>query len=149
MNPTRKTVLLAALVSALFPLASRPAAAAGERPQIVHAFANAPGAITVNWSHSGSGVYWFVVEQESPSALGTVGPDYRTLTVTSLQPSRTYRYRVCAVYAFNRKCSDEDGVGLVAVTTMPPEQRSRHAGHAHRPCRRLNRRGRRGRSRRP
>ncbi|MEU8260354.1 AbfB domain-containing protein [Micromonospora sp. NPDC048999] len=95
-----------------------------ERPVNVEAFPNAPGAITITWNHSGEGVYWFVVEQQSPPAYWTPDRDKRTWTITGLTPSTTYNYRVCAVYDYNRVCSDEAGTGYTSVTTMPPAPES-------------------------
>ena len=92
-----------------------------EKPDNVVAFPNSPGMITLTWTHSGDDVYWFVLEQESPAAGTQVDRDKRVWSVPNLEPSRTYRYRVCAVYAFHRKCSDEDGAGLASVTTLPPQ----------------------------
>src|SRR5262245_16866888 len=66
-----------------------------EAPVNVVAFANAPAAITVSWGHSGEGVYWFVLEQESPYAFTQMDVGKRVWTVVSLQPRTTYRYRVC------------------------------------------------------
>jgi hypothetical protein len=91
-----------------------------EQPTNVTAFPNAPGMITVHWSHSGQGVYWFVLEQESPSTFWVAGPDTRVWSVTGLEPNHTYRYRICAVYDYNRICSDQGG-GWVSVTTFSPE----------------------------
>jgi hypothetical protein len=92
-----------------------------EQP-IVVAYPNAPGWITLTWNHSGEGVYWFVVEQESPYTFWLPDRDKRIWTVMGLEPNHTYRYRVCAVYDLNRVCSDEGGAGWVSVTTFPPEQ---------------------------
>jgi hypothetical protein len=92
----------------------------GEQPLNVVAFPNAPGLITLTWSHSGDDVYWFVVEQESPYVFWQVNHDTSAWSVTGLTPSTTYRYRVCAVYDFNRVCSDENGVGWASVTTFAP-----------------------------
>ena len=92
-----------------------------EKPENVVAFPNSPGMITITWTHSGDDVYWFVLEQESPAAVTPMDRDKRGWSVPYLEPSRTYRYRVCAVYTFHRKCSDEDGAGLVSVTTLPPQ----------------------------
>jgi hypothetical protein len=101
-------------------LAVSPAAAdENEKPENVIAFPNSPGMITLTWTHSGEDVFWFVLEQESPPAVLQVDQDKRAWTVPNLEPGRTYRFRVCAVYAYSRKCSDEDGGGLASVTTPP------------------------------
>ena len=93
-----------------------------EQPFNVVAFPNAPGMITLTWDHSGEDVYWFVVEQETPYTYWLPDRDKRIWSVLGLEPDHTYRYRVCAVYDYNRVCSDEGGVGWVSVTTFPPEQ---------------------------
>jgi hypothetical protein len=93
-----------------------------EQPFNIVAFPNAPGMITLTWNHSGEGVYWFVVEQESPYTYWLPDRDKRIWSVLGLEPNHTYRYRVCAVYDYNRVCSDESGIGWVSVTTFPPEQ---------------------------
>lgn len=37
-----------------------------EQPYGLAAYANAPQMVTIGWNHSGDGVYYFVLEQESP-----------------------------------------------------------------------------------
>jgi hypothetical protein len=93
-----------------------------EQPINIVAFPNSPGMITLTWNHSGEDVYWFVVEQESPYTFWLPDAGKRIWSVLGLEPNHTYRYRVCAVYDFNRVCSDESGVGWVSVTTFSPEQ---------------------------
>src|SRR3954447_16354916 len=74
-----------------------PAAADGsEAPSDVVAIANAPGAITVYWEHSGIDVYAFVVEQEKPAASRQLPATLRSHVVVGLTPNTYYRYRVCA-----------------------------------------------------
>jgi hypothetical protein len=116
---------------ALFGLSTLPwlristASAVGtEKPVNVVAFANAPGMITITWDHSGEGVFFFVVEQKEPFPPALPDRDKRIWSISGLQPNHTYFFHVCAVYDFNRKCSDEDGVGFVAVSTRPPEATS-------------------------
>lgn len=87
----------------------------GEAPSGVGAFANAPGMITVSWAHTGEGVHWYVIEQEDPFTFWAADIGKRVWSVSGLTPSRTYRYRICAVFDFDRSCSD-----WVSVTTMPP-----------------------------
>jgi hypothetical protein len=102
-----------------------PAGAVGtEKPVGVVAFPNAPGMVTITWNHSGEGVFFFVVEQKEPFPPALPDRDKRIWSITELQPNHTYFFHVCAVFDSNRKCSDEDGVGFVAVTTMPPERTS-------------------------
>jgi hypothetical protein len=110
-------------VAELITFGTGTAAADGDKkPTIIRAFPNAPGMITLEWVHSGDDVFWFVVEQEAPFAFWTLDRDKRIWSVAGLEPNTTYRYRVCAVYDFNRVCSDEDGVGYASIPTMPPEQ---------------------------
>jgi hypothetical protein len=110
-----------ALGGLLLSLGAPPAAAVGiERPIVTAAYANAPGAITLAWKHSGIGVFSFVVEEAS-GAFVFADAGKRIWTVVGLTPSTTYRFHVCAVYDYNRVCSDEGGVGYAPVTTMPPE----------------------------
>jgi hypothetical protein len=116
----RAAMALAALGCVLLLGASPVAADEDEKPTNVVAFPNSPGMITLTWTHSGEDVFWFVLEQEAPAAVLQVDRDKRAWTVPSLEPSRTYRYRVCAVFAYSRKCSDEDGAGLACVTSLPP-----------------------------
>lgn len=120
----RLAAAVAILVGPLLPVGAGTATADGdEKPVIISWYPNAPGMITIEWVHSGEGVYWFVVEQEEPFAFWpTPHADTRIWSVSGLQPSTTYRYRVCAVYDFNRVCSDEDGVGYASITTLPPQQ---------------------------
>ncbi|MGH2598670.1 MAG: fibronectin type III domain-containing protein, partial [Dehalococcoidia bacterium] len=123
MRHLRLLAALAAVIVLLITFGAGPAAADGdEKPIIISAFPNAPGMVTLEWVHSGDDVFWFVVELETPFAYWTPDHDKRVWSVTGLEPSTTYRFRVCAVYDFNRICSDEDGIGYVSITTMPPEQ---------------------------
>ena len=85
----------------------------GEAPSSVSSFANAPGMVTITWNHSGDNVFWFVIELESPGAFWLADRDKRVWSITGLQPSHTYRFRVCAVHEFDRSCS-----GLTTVTTF-------------------------------
>ena len=101
---------------------SAAAADENEKPENVIAFPNSPGMITLTWTHSGEDVFWFVLEQESPPAVLQVDQDKRAWTVPNLEPGRTYRFRVCAVYAYSRKCSDEDGGGRWRFTREVPRQ---------------------------
>jgi hypothetical protein len=110
--------LVAALLTlAVFlALSARGTAASGDEvPSNVNAFANAPGWITVTWEHSGEDIYGFVLEQESPFSYVQLDGDKRIFTVAGLEANRTYRYRLCAVYNFNRACSD-----YATATTLPP-----------------------------
>lgn len=103
------------ILAGLLLFAGTAAADGPEGPSNVVAFANAPGAITIAWDHPGDGVYWFVIEQESPFGVVTPDRDKRAWTVLGLEPNRTYRYLVCAVYEFHRECADQ----YAAATTHP------------------------------
>ncbi|GAA3719013.1 hypothetical protein GCM10022204_43930 [Microlunatus aurantiacus] len=70
--------------------------------------------VTITWAHSGSDAFWFVIELESPGAAWIADADKRVWSVTGLQAATTYRFRVCAVHAFDRSCSE-----WVSVTTFP------------------------------
>jgi hypothetical protein len=107
-------LVLAVLLLAGAHLAAHHAAAQTESPIIINAFPNAPGWATLEWRHTGDGVFWFVIEHEA-TLVATPDRDKRIWTITHLQPSTTYRFRVCAVFAFNRACS-----GFASVTTLPP-----------------------------
>jgi hypothetical protein len=118
----KATILGITLGALLLSVGASPAAADGsERPILNAAYANAPGAITLAWTHSGIDVYAFAVEEAS-GAFVFADAGKRVWTVVGLQPNTTYRFRVCAVYDYNDLvCSDEGGVGYAPVTTMPPE----------------------------
>ncbi len=85
----------------------------GEAPSSVSSFANAPGMVTITWNYSGDNVFWFVIELEFSGAFWLADRDKRVWSITGLQPSHTYRFRVCAVHEFDRSCS-----GLTTVTTF-------------------------------
>jgi alpha-L-arabinofuranosidase B-like protein len=117
-RPLRRLLAVLAVLLGLAAAAlvhAHPAAAYGSEAPSLGAFANAPSWVTLSWSHSGSGVYYFVIEQESPYGVTYADADKRAWTVTGLSANTTYRYHVCAVYDYNRVCSD-----WVAVRTMAP-----------------------------
>jgi hypothetical protein len=100
-----------------------PPTALGQEAPSVRAYANAPGWITVNWEHSGEGVYWFEVHRlDAPyneNAFILLAKSYnRTdgLTDKNLKANTVYKYRVCAVYASSWTCSD----WVSARTLAPP-----------------------------
>lgn len=112
----RLALALGMLISLLV-AGSRTAAADGdEAPATVIAIANAPGMVTLYWNHTGEGVYGFVVEQEVPFAARILDADKRIWSVVGLEAGRTYHYRVCAVFDYNRVCSDWKPV----TTPLPP-----------------------------
>lgn len=102
-------------------LASTVQTHAQEAPS-VRSFPNAPGWITIIWEHSGTDVYSFVVERQSPpyeqqNIIGVAvlnGPT-RQFTDMFLNASTAYNHRVCAVYDDHRTCSD-----WVRTSTLAP-----------------------------
>lgn len=64
----------------------------------------APGAIAIDWEHSFDSADSITVEREAPANTWTFVAMVNTFTDLGLQPSRTYRYRVCAVYDETRDC---------------------------------------------
>ena len=88
----------------------------------VRSFPNAPGWITVLWEHSGTDVYGFVVERQSPPyeqnnivAVAVLNNPTRQFTDMRLNAATAYNHRVCAVYVDHRTCSD-----WVRTSTLPP-----------------------------
>jgi hypothetical protein len=70
-----------------------------EKP-VAFAFGVAPGSVSVNWEHSGSGVAYYTVTRESPYQVwGNVSAEQRNLFDSNLQPNTEYRYFVCAYFA--------------------------------------------------
>jgi hypothetical protein len=113
------TLVALAGLAAVQSFVAGPAAADGsEAPSDVVAIVNGPGAITVSWKHSGIDVYAFVVEQKMPAMERLLPATMRAYTVVELTPNTYYRYRVCAVFDYNRICSEYTD----AVRTLPPEQ---------------------------
>lgn len=116
-----RTALAGIFLAPLLLLGAHPAAADGvEAPSNVFAIANSPKWITVSWAHTGEGVYGFVLEQESPYQFREMDAGKRVWTVPELQPSTTYRYRVCAVYDYNRVCSGYAAATTHASPSTPP-----------------------------
>ena len=111
MQRTTKFIFFCGLV--LLVLGSVAASAQAQEAPRIDLRANAPGWITVYWEHPGKDVYWFVIErQDAPytdNNIAIVGQSYNntdSLTDKNLRADTTYNYRVCAVYAYNRTCSD-------------------------------------------
>lgn len=90
-----------------------------EAPVIIKAFPNAPRWATLEWRHTGGGVYAFVIEHET-TAVAVPDAAKRIWTITELQANTTYRFRVCAVFAYNRVCSDYAAVRTFANPPPPP-----------------------------
>jgi hypothetical protein len=132
LNTTRSrlAVAVAILFGLLLLLGTGTAAADGdEAPINVLAVANGPGldgkqVITVYWAHSGDGVSYFIVEQESPpNSWPTPDPDKRGWIVQGLDHNTTYRYRVCAVFEFNPVCSEDwSNYETTRSPEAPPQQ---------------------------
>jgi hypothetical protein len=121
----RLAAVAALLLGLLLAATGAAAAEDDEAPVNVVAFANGPGLdgtqmITVTWDYLGEGVYWFVLEQESPYGYDTPDRDKRVWTVYGLEPNTTYRYRICAVYEFNRVCSDWSNAATTHPRQAPP-----------------------------
>lgn len=69
-----------------------------EKP-VAFAFGVAPGSVSVNWEHSGSGVAYYTVTRESPAYTWNAVPaEQRNLFDSNLQPNTAYRYYVCAYF---------------------------------------------------
>jgi len=119
----RHNIILVFLFSiTLLAFASAPAPALGQEAPSVSARANAPGWITVYWEHSGADVYWFEIERQDPpyrdDSVVLLAKSYNrtdSLTDKNLKADTTYKYRVCAVYAYSRTCQD-----WLSVRTLPP-----------------------------
>ncbi len=121
-----RRIALACLLVGLVLLAAT-SSMAQETPSI-RVQANAPGWVTVCWEHSGQDVYYWVIERQSPpygdSTTALIAQSQnRTDCVTdkNLRASTTYKYHVCAVYAYSRTCTDWVSVTtLAAPGTTPP-----------------------------
>src|SRR5215216_940822 len=94
----------------------------GQEPPSVLTQANAPGWITVLWEHTGEGVFWFEIHRQDPpytenSFVFLAKSLNRTdsLIDKNLRANTIYKYRVCAVYAYSRSCTD-----WVSVRTLLP-----------------------------
>lgn len=81
---------------------------------------NAPGWVTVYWSHSGYNVYYFAIQRQDPPysdrsivvAFTTAAPSGQW-TNAGLNANTTYKYRVCAVSGTSPTCS-----GWASATTQ-------------------------------
>ncbi|MEU6783877.1 fibronectin type III domain-containing protein [Nonomuraea angiospora] len=98
--PAFAVLLLALFLAALW---AAPADAQNfEPPNVVpsvNGTGSQPGSIIVRWEHSGSGVWDYSVERQSPyRRWDNVKPNQRDLWDTGLQPDTEYRYRVCAYF---------------------------------------------------
>jgi hypothetical protein len=93
-------------------------AAANEVPGVM-VQGNAPGWITVNYSHSGTGgVSWYFIERQGAgNVFVTVAPSGQFID-THLPPDTAFSYRVCAVYGGEDEptCSP-----FFTARTLPPQ----------------------------
>jgi hypothetical protein len=120
MESSNRLVFFCGLVLLVLGLIAT-SAQAQEAPRI-DLRANAPGWITVYWEHTGKDVYSFVIERQDPPysdnnilPVGQSSNNTDSLTDKNLRADTTYKYRVCAVYAYNRTCSD-----WKSARTLPP-----------------------------
>jgi len=118
MQRTNKFILFAVLLT----LGSIATSVKGQETPIIDLRANAAGWITVYWEHTGKDVYGFVIErQDAPyteNNIVVVGQSVNntdSLTDKNLRADTIYNYRVCAVYAYSRTCSD-----WKSARTLPP-----------------------------
>jgi hypothetical protein len=90
------------------------------------AFGNAPGCVSVNWDYPpDSFVAYFTVTRENPYWVwDPISAEQRNFPDCGLQPSTTYRYRVCAFYYDGSvACSGPDwaeGITLAPNVHLPP-----------------------------
>ncbi|HEY6121594.1 MAG TPA: fibronectin type III domain-containing protein [Pyrinomonadaceae bacterium] len=89
------------------------ATAQGQEQPIISLRANAPGWITVYWEHTGKDVYSFIIQRQDPpysdNNIVTVGQSVNntdSIIDKNLRADTSYNYRVCAIYAYSRACSD-------------------------------------------
>ena len=108
---TRTLATLAGVASIFF---GALAAGASEAPSI-NVQANAPGWITVTYSHSGTGgVQWYRVERRGGGGGNLYSPNGQ-FTDSHLTPNTQYSYRVCAIY----EGGDPACSGWVSAKTLP------------------------------
>jgi hypothetical protein len=96
----------------------------GQEPPRTLVQVNSPGWVTVSWEHTGEGVYWFEVHRQDPpytenSYVPVAKSENRTDSVTdkNLKANTVYKYRVCAVYAYNWTCADWVSVRTLSAPT--------------------------------
>lgn len=119
---TWRMTTFAALLALLMAMGASPAAAF-DPPTVlpsVPAIGSTPNSITIRWEHFEQGVHGYTVERENPYRIWPdVNAAQRDLLDVGLQPSTTYRYKVCAYFLTedgDSECSEwEEG------ETSPPE----------------------------
>lgn len=65
----------------------------------------APGLIAIDWEHRDDGVSSITVEREDPPFTWVYSALVNSANDLGLQPSRIYRYRVCALYGQRADCT--------------------------------------------
>ena len=84
----------------------------------VHLRPVAPGGIVIDWEHSFDGAEAITIEREDPAHTWVFTALNHSFTDMGLQPSRVYRYRVCAVYAQTLDCTP--WLATQTLATPPP-----------------------------
>lgn len=96
---------------------------AKEQPGVV-VQPNAPGWITINYTHSGTGgvIGYYIERQETGIIFSSVAPSGQLID-THLKPDTQYAYRACAVYADEEKpeCSP-----FIPTRTLPAQGKPRN-----------------------
>lgn len=78
----------------------------------------APGWIAIDWAHPDDGAGAITVEREAPAFTWVFNTLSNTFVNMGLEPSRVYRYRVCAVYGQKRDCTP--WLAARTLDTPPP-----------------------------
>jgi hypothetical protein len=73
----------------------------------------APGGIAIDWEHPGNGADSITLEREAPAYTWVFTALVNSFNDLGLQPSQTYRYRVCAWYGQTPDCTP-----LLAAKTL-------------------------------
>jgi hypothetical protein len=95
---SRLTVVTGFVAALAFASVGTAAAEDFEEP-VVFSVSNTPNCISVNWTHSGSGVNGFSVQREQPyQRWDPVNAAQRDLFVCGMEPSTTYHFEVCAYF---------------------------------------------------
>jgi hypothetical protein len=123
-----RVAVVAGLLAGLGTLfGASPAAAEGMAPTVFAYPSGPPVAqegITVRWEVQDTGVFWVVVQRESPPASWTFYQTVGNMHDTGLLRDREYRYRACAVYAYSEACSDWVGARVPSPAPPAPSQPS-------------------------
>lgn len=112
---------LSIVCGSLIALVAATTAFAGD-PPTVYVQPNAPGMITVNYTHSGEDdVQSFLIERDGANIAVMYTIDGQWID-SNLLPDTQYAYRVCAIYP-DRPDPDDGCSPAIPVRTMPPEQK--------------------------